>query len=156
MYGFYFADYRRCQFSTLYDGNLCGVFFRHRVRSVTLAARDRKNSARYIRWINTPSASRHTSCALYLRLARVSSLTLDSPTHVIPPLKSIDRIPSRTRTRVQLGVTQAVFRGARQRKRFLTWMKTKHLAATSVQRIVRGVIGRKRARCRLQVDLNKR
>ncbi|CAM9757457.1 unnamed protein product, partial [Ascophyllum nodosum] len=45
---------------------------------------------------------------------------------------------------------QAAFRGYKRRKEFLTWMYKKHLAATSVQRIVRGAFGRKRARCILE------
>lgn len=48
---------------------------------------------------------------------------------------------------------QAAYRGVRQRRKFLSWMSTKHLAATCVQRFFRGVLGRKRARCMLQVSV---
>ncbi|CAM9966823.1 unnamed protein product [Ectocarpus sp. 12 AP-2014] len=45
---------------------------------------------------------------------------------------------------------QAVYRGVRQRRKFVSWMRTKHLSATCVQRFFRGALGRKRARCMLQ------
>lgn len=54
------------------------------------------------------------------------------------------------------GAEQAAYRGMRQRRRFLCWVKTKNLAATSIQKIVRGTFGRKIARCRLQVKHAKR
>ncbi|CAN0369157.1 unnamed protein product, partial [Ectocarpus fasciculatus] len=47
---------------------------------------------------------------------------------------------------------QAVYRGVRQRRKFVSWMSTKHLSATCVQRFVRGALGRKRARCMLQAS----
>ncbi|CAN0174963.1 unnamed protein product, partial [Laminaria digitata] len=50
---------------------------------------------------------------------------------------------------------QAAYRGATERRKFLSWMKTKHLAATGLQRIVRGTLGRKRARCMLQEHFDR-
>ncbi|CAM9140583.1 unnamed protein product, partial [Hapterophycus canaliculatus] len=50
--------------------------------------------------------------------------------------------------------TQAAYRGMRQRRKFLSWMSTKHLAATSVQRFFRGALGRKRARCILEASFS--
>lgn len=44
----------------------------------------------------------------------------------------------------------------RQRRKFLSWMSTKHLAATCVQRFIRGALGRKRARCMLQASFEPR
>ncbi|CAM9580526.1 unnamed protein product [Pylaiella littoralis] len=41
--------------------------------------------------------------------------------------------------------SHAVYRGVRQRRRFLSWMSTKHLAATCVQKYFRGALGRRRA-----------
>ncbi|CAM9228839.1 unnamed protein product, partial [Sphacelaria rigidula] len=45
---------------------------------------------------------------------------------------------------------QAKYRGVRQRRKFVSGMKIKHLAATTIQKIVRGGVGRRVACCMLQ------